>query len=144
MICARFHDFAQSAQFHLFYAWFYHTITIVSEHICQGSTEIICFLYKKACKYRLSTDKLISGCLWNIIFCNFHFLFLLHNFSRIQETLSKIIFYRPSKVNAIQSFVAISRGYFWSILLLNKSQRRGIPQRLRDKYGDLFICISLK
>ena len=32
----------------------------------------------------------------------------------------------------------------WSILFLNKTQRRGIPQRLFDKCGHLFIGISLK
>ena len=31
-----------------------------------------------------------------------------------------------------------------SILFRNKSQRRGILQRLLDKYSHLFICISLK
>ena len=39
--------------------------------------------------------------------------------------------------NTIQLFVAIKRSFFWSILFLNKSQQRGIHQRLLAK-----SCIS--
>ena len=31
--------------------------------------------------------------------------------------------------------------FFWSLLFLNKSQRRGIPKRLVDKCSHSFICI---
>ena len=42
--------------------------------------------------------------------------------------------------NTIQLFTRIKRKFFGSILFLNKSQRRGIPQGLLDKYSHLFIC----
>ena len=35
--------------------------------------------------------------------------------------------------NAIQLLVAIKGNIVWSVLFLNKWQRRGIPQRLLDK-----------
>ena len=45
---------------------------------------------------------------------------------------------------AIQLFVPIKTKFFGSLLFPNKSQRRGIPQALLDKYRHLFIWISLK
>ena len=44
----------------------------------------------------------------------------------------------------IQLFIPIVRKFFGSIFFQNKSQRRGIPQRLLDKYSHVLICISLK
>ena len=44
-------------------------------------------------------------------------------------------------------FIVICRHkkkFFWSILLLTKSQQREIPYRLLDKCSHLFICISLQ
>ena len=42
------------------------------------------------------------------------------------------------------SFFPINWKFFEFILFQNKSQRRGIPQILLDKYSHLFICTSLK
>ena len=44
----------------------------------------------------------------------------------------------------IQLFVPIKREFFEPILFQNKSQQRGISQRLLDKYSHVFISISLK
>ena len=57
---------------------------------------------------------------------------------------AKKYFTDHSTANTIQLFVPTKRKFFGSILFQDKSQRRGIPQRLLDKYGHLFICISLK
>ena len=46
--------------------------------------------------------------------------------------------------NTIQLFVVIKGNSFWSILFMNKSSQRGIPQRLPEKCSQLFICIVLK
>ena len=63
----------------------------------------------------------------------------------IGEFGAKKYFSDQRTANTIQSFVPIRRNFFGSILFQNKSHRRGIPQRLLDKYRHLcIICISLK
>ena len=57
---------------------------------------------------------------------------------------AKKYFTDHSTANTIQLFVPTKRKFSGSILFQDKSQRRGIPQRLLDKYGHLFICITLK
>ena len=56
----------------------------------------------------------------------------------------KETFYRPSN-RQYNSVICFSKWKcFWSVLFLNKSQQRGIPQKLLGKCNHLFICISLK
>ena len=66
-----------------------------------------------------------------------------HLFRNIGEFGEKI-FYRPliSLYNSV--ICCYKRKLFWSILFVNKPQRRGISKRLFDKCCHLFICISLK
>ena len=42
------------------------------------------------------------------------------------------------------SYLLQKRSFYGSLLFQNKSQRREIPQVLRNKYSHLLICISLK
>ena len=73
----------------------------------------------------------------------------LHDFSGIMgnsngEFGAKTYFKDHWTANTIQLFVSTKGIFFWSILFLNKSQRRGIPQRLPDKCSNLFICTVVK
>ena len=54
------------------------------------------------------------------------------------------MFYRPSNSLFNPAICSYKRKFFWSILFLNKSQQRGIPQRLLDKCSHLFIYNLLK
>ena len=82
-----------------------------------------------------------------IMLCNFKFvLFLLLVFLqalfRILGNTEQQTDHRTA--NTIQLFIPIKRKFFGPILFQIKSQWRGIPQGLLDKYRHLFICISLK
>ena len=69
----------------------------------------------------------------------------LHHFSGIMgNSEQKKYFADHWTANATQLFVAIEGHFFWSVLFLNNSQRRGIPHRLLDKCSNLFIYTSLK
>ena len=72
------------------------------------------------------------------------FSFFCQPYLEYRRIRSKKIFYRPSNSWSIQLFVPIKRKFVGFILFQNKSQRRGIPQRLVDKYSHLFICMLLK
>ena len=72
------------------------------------------------------------------------FSFFCQPYPEYRRIRSKKIFYRPSNSWSIQLFVPIKRKFVGFILFQNKSQRRGIPQRLVDKYSHLFICMLLK
>ena len=81
--------------------------------------------------------------------CNCLSSSFLHHFSRItgksnDELGAKKYFTDHWTGITIQLFVAIKGNFFWSILFLNKSEQRGIPQILLDKFTNLFICTSLK
>ena len=62
----------------------------------------------------------------------------------IEEFGEKKYFTDHQTANKVQLFIPMIRKYFVSILFQNKSQRRGFPQRLLDKYNYLLILISLK
>ena len=66
---------------------------------------------------------------------------LIHN---ICEFGAKKYFIDHRRANAIQLLIPLKRKLFGSIFFQIKSQRRGIPQGLLDKYSHLLICISLK
>ena len=57
---------------------------------------------------------------------------------------AKIYFIDHRRAIAIQLFVPTKTQFFGSLLFQNKSQRRGIPQALLDKYRHLSIWTSLK
>ena len=84
--------------------------------------------------------KSITLCKWLVI-C---FLFLSRLFRNIEEFAAKKYFTDYRTANTIQLVVAIKGHFFWSILFLNKSQRRGISQKLVENCSHLFICISSK
>ena len=62
----------------------------------------------------------------------------------IGEFGAKFYFTDHRTAKIIQLFVPIKRKLFGPSLFQSKSQRRGILQRLLDKYSHLFICTSLK
>ena len=62
----------------------------------------------------------------------------------IEELKTKKYFIDYQTADTIQLFLPIKRKLCTYILFQNKSQQKGIPQVLLDKYRDLFICISLK
>ena len=74
----------------------------------------------------------------------FFFSFFCQPYPKYRRIRSKKIFYRHWTANAIRLFVPVKSIFFGSLLFQNKSQRREIPQRLLDKYGHVFISISLK
>ena len=59
-------------------------------------------------------------------------------FRNVEEFGAKEYFTDHQTANTIQLFVAITGSFFWSILLLNKLQRRGIPSWVVDKCSHLF------
>ena len=73
-------------------------------------------------------------------------LLILIFLSALSEILAnseqKKYFIDNRTVNAIQLLVPIKKNFLGSLLFQNKSQQRGIPQGLLDKYS-LFIGISL-
>ena len=86
--------------------------------------------------------KFYCVCLKSKTLCITGFLHLLHDFYRVSgESEQKIIL---MTIEQLTKFCCYKRRFFWSILFLNKSQRRGIFQCLLDKCDHLFICMSLK
>ena len=68
------------------------------------------------------------------------FCFSATFFPEYRAIQSKKYFTDQRSANAIELFACCyKRKFFWSILFLNKSQRRGIPQRLLDRCSHLFI-----
>ena len=59
-------------------------------------------------------------------------------FRNVEEFGAKEYFTDHQTANTIQLFVAITGSFFWSILLPNKLQRRGIPSWVVDKCSHLF------
>ena len=59
---------------------------------------------------------------------------------------NKCIIYGPELISKTMYSVIYSykKEIFRSILFQNTSQRRGIPQKLLDKYSQVLICMSLK
>ena len=85
-------------------------------------------------------SKMLYNCLCSSFF---------HHFSGITENSNcefgaQKYFTDHMTANTIQLFVVIKGNSFWSILFMNKSSQRGIPQRLPEKCSQLFICIVLK
>ena len=82
--------------------------------------------------------------LWNCLCSSPFSHFSANLIPNIKEFGAKKDFTDHQTAITIPFFISIKRKFFGSILFLNKSQRRGIPQRLLDKYSHLFICKSLK
>ena len=82
-------------------------------------------------------------CLKSITLWNCQFLYFLLNFSRIPGN-SENIFCRPSNCWCSSVICCYKGKFFWSILFLKKSQRRGTLLRLFVKGSHLFNRISLK
>ena len=74
----------------------------------------------------------------------FFFLNSANLIRNIAEFHAKNYFTDHQTAKTIPLFVPIKRKLFASILFQNKSQRKGIPSRLLDRYSHLFVSISLK
>ena len=74
----------------------------------------------------------------------FSFSFFCQPHPKYLQIQSKKYFIDCQTANAVQLFVPIKRKFFSSHLFQNRSQRRGIPQGLLDKYSHLFLCMSIK
>ena len=71
-------------------------------------------------------------------------LFSPWRFRNICEFAAKKIFRRPSNSQYNSAICYYKRKFFWSILFLNMSLQRGIPQRLLNKCSHLCIYKLLK
>ena len=120
----------------------------VNKYWCIGSSVAIAQFHL----YFLSTQITHNNIL--LLLCEMHntlhlsvlLLLILIFLSALSEILAnseqKKYFIDNRTVNAIQLLVPIKKNFLGSLLFQNKSQQRGIPQGLLDKYS-LFIGISL-
>ena len=102
----------------------------------------VSYLVKQHTIYYCFCMKRIALC---ICMCSFSpSRFLASLIRNIGEFWAKKYFIDHWTANAIQLLVPTKKKFFESLLFQNKSQRRGFPRGLLDKYSHLFIWIWSK
>ena len=98
-------------------------------------------------KSRKITELYLIALAWKakrFCICRFFPSSYLRFFRNIGEFGAKKSLYTPMNSQDNSVICCDKRKFFWSVLFLNKSQRRAHLQILLDKCSHLSICISLK